>query len=221
MAGDSLVIKKGIFMKTSKTLALTTCLVTSASAFSAQNFIQDNQLTEFRRDKGESLVWLSHENREKGLGEVGSSKDTAFGVSGSSRFRFTRDLDNHDFTANPGLSQVVTGVPAYTDLTYSLYYCDKKGEDSQTQLYFGVRRVIEGAPLTGSVITEATVHNSDLVDAPTGNKKCFRQVSLDFNSGANTQVEIFSLLDVQTTTKPDISTELQVRVDEFSLTAAE
>lgn len=205
-------------MNMRKMVVLAACLVTSSFAFSAQNYIQDPQFTEYRSNKGKSDFWSSHENSAEGLGDVGSSKDSAFLPDGSSRIRFRRDDSEHDFSAKPGLSQIVTHLPAYTNMTYSLYYCDKKGYQSQSQLHFGVRRVTNGALLAGDVIVEARVHSRDLNSAPQGdNKTCFRQVSIDFNTGKNTEVEIFSLMEIDTTDKPDLSQELEVRVDEFSL----
>ena len=222
-------------MNTRNTIVLGACLLTSSLSFAAENYIQDGQLTEYRSESGRSDVWISHEDSDDGLGDVGSSGDSAFGDDGSSRFRFKRGMDDHDFNATPGLSQVVTGLPTHTDFTYSFFFCDKKGKKSQTRIYFGVRTITEDAlltqdtrdvldeSLTGALIKGARVHNSEfygeLSSAPRGdNKKCFRQVSLDFNTGAHTNVEIFSLLEVHTTETPDLSKELAVRVDEFNLT---
>ncbi|MEE1674998.1 hypothetical protein SNR37_000320 [Agarivorans aestuarii] len=205
-------------MHIQKNLALSATMFTACLAFSAHAYVQDHQLTEYRADKGKSAVWLSHEDSSGGLGDVGSSKDSAFGEVGSSRFRFKRDVSNHDFNSKPGLSQVVSGLPANTDMSYSLYYCDKKGANSPTQLHFGVREVITNAPLAGTVLADTKVHVKDLAQAPQGeNKKCFRQVSIDFNTGNNTQVEIFSLLEVNTSQELSLDKELEVRVDEFAI----
>ena len=222
-------------MNTRNTMVLGACLFTSSLAFAAENYIQDSHLTEYREYTGGSDIWISHEGSDDGLGDVGSSSDSAFGEKGSSRFRFKRGLDDHDFTAKPGISQVVTGLPTHTDFTYSLFVCDKKGINSQTRLYFGVRTITEDSlltqyaqdvveeSLTGKLIKAARVHNSEfsgeLANAPMGRKKkCFRQVSLDFNTGSNTNVEVFSLLEVHTSETPDLSQELAMRVDEFNLT---
>lgn len=222
-------------MNTCKTIALSACLLSSSFAIAEQNYIQDNQLSDYRADSGYSEVWISHERSDEGLGDVGSSKDSAFGGEGSARYRFKHDQDNNDFTAKPGLSQVITGLPTHTDFTYSLYVCDKKGTKSQTRIYFGVRTIVEDDLLTddvrevkdislsGALIKASRVHNSEfageLSDAKRGaKKKCFRQVSLDFNTGVHSNVEIFALLDVHTTGTPDLSKDLQIRVDEFSLT---
>lgn len=222
-------------MNTRKPLVLGVSLLTSSFAFSAQNYIQDGQFTEYRDDNSRSDVWISHEGSDDGLGDVGSSGSTAFGEEGSARLRFIRKIENHDFTAQPGLSQVVTGLPTHTELTYSLYVCDQKGTNSQTRLYFGVRTITDDdllnqdakdvvdESLSGALIKSSRVHNSEfkgeLSGARKGDvKKCFRQVSLDFNTGAHTNVEVFALLDVHTTDVPDLSKELAIRVDEFVLT---
>ncbi|MGY5451103.1 hypothetical protein ACVFI8_09200 [Agarivorans sp. MS3-6] len=205
-------------MNVTKSIALGTSLLTSCLVFSAHAYVQDPQLTEYRANKGKSSVWLSHEDSKEGYGDVGSSKDSAFDAEGSSRFRFKRDVAYHDFNSTPGLSQIVSGLPKNTDMTYSLYYCDKKGNNSPTKLHFGVRTVADSAPLTGDVIADSKAHVSELAMAPQGNKKCFRQVSVDFNTGANTSVEIFSLLEVDTSAELSLDKELEVRVDEFSIT---
>ncbi|GDY25320.1 hypothetical protein AHAT_12100 [Agarivorans sp. Toyoura001] len=204
-------------MRLQKTIALGAGILGTCIVLSAHAYVQDPQLTNYRADKGKSAVWLSHEDSSNGLGDVGSSKDSAFEGEGSSRFRFKRDVSNHNFSAMPGLSQLVRDLPANTDMVFSLFYCDKKGNSSPTQLYFGVREVGD-ASLTGNMLAETRAHVRDLADAPQGeNKKCFRQVSIDFNTGDNNQVEIFSLLEVDTSTTPSLDKELEVRVDAFSI----
>ena len=203
-----------------KPILITVGLFTSSLALSAQNYVQDPQLTAYRSDQGESQVWISHEDSDGGLGDVGSSGDTAFGEQGSSRMRFKQSVDIHDFTAKPVLSQALIGLPANKEMTYSLYYCDKKGEDSASTLYYGVREFVKGASLTGKVIAEKRAHVSELSDAPQSKTKdCFRQVSLDFNSGKSGNVEIFSLMEVDAGEggEPDMYRDVEVRIDEFAV----
>lgn len=202
-----------------KTILITAGLLTSSLAFSAQNYVVDSQLTEFRSNVTLSDFWVIHEDSKGGLGDVSTSGDTAFGAKGSARMRFKKSIATHDFSAKPGLSQVLTGLPANTEMSYSLYYCDQKGPLSPTSLYYGVREVT-GASLTGKVIAEKRVHVRELNGAPKADKKrCFRQVSLDFNSGTSGNVEIFSLMEVDAgdTGKPDMSKDMTVRIDEFSV----
>jgi len=203
-----------------KPIIITAGLLASSAAFSAHNYIVDHQLTDYRSNKGESEVWTSHEDSKGGLGDVGSSGNTAFDAQGSARIRFKESVSINDFTAKPGLSQVLKGLPVNTEMTYSLYYCDEKGPASPSSLYYGVREVVEGASLTGKVIAENRVHTRELDAAPKAEKKaCFRQVSLDFNSGAGS-VEIFSLMEVYVgdADKPDMTKDIEVRIDEFSVT---
>jgi poly(beta-D-mannuronate) lyase len=205
-----------------KPILFTASLLASSLAFSAQNYVVDPQLTDYRGNQGNSDVWISHEDSDGGLGDVGSSGDTAFDAQGSSRIRFKESVAINDFTAKPGLSQVIAGLPANTNMVYSLYYCDKKGPLSPSTLYYGVREVVEGASLAGKVIAEKRVHVKDLDAAPQGEKgACFRQVSVDFNSGATGAVEIFSLMEVYVgdAAKPDMTKDIEVRIDEFSVTA--
>jgi poly(beta-D-mannuronate) lyase len=195
----------------------------STLAISAQaNYVQDPELTAYRANQGNSDVWISHEDSAGGKGDVGSSGSTAFGEQGSSRFRFEKKYDNHDFTAKPGLSQVVTGLPANSDMTYSLYYCDTKGPTSASTLYFGVREVVEGQSLAGKAIAESRAHARDLDDAPKGDvKSCFRQVKVDFNSGSTGNVEIFALMEANAGDDGQVNQrkEVEVRVDSFAIEA--
>ncbi|MEZ9833360.1 polysaccharide lyase 6 family protein [Vibrio breoganii] len=185
--------------------------------------VHDAQFVDFRANSGTSDVWVQHENSSAGFGDVGSSGDNAFGDGGSARIRFKKDVFNHDFSALPGVSQVVEGLPLNTDVTYSLYYCDNKKDDSLSSLYFGARDI------DGNAINEDYAHVKDLGNAPQGtNKTCFKKVSTTFNTGNNGSVELFALMAIDvngTMTEEEIyassqftSNELEVRLDEFSLT---
>ncbi|MBR9727931.1 alginate lyase precursor [Shewanella intestini] len=188
----------------------------------------DANLGEFRTASGKSDVWKTYEDDSAGLGDVGSSGDSAFTdtgseKSGSARVRFKKTGTNHDFTSLPGLSQVVSGLPLHTDMSYSLYYCDNKGENSLSSLHFGAREV-DGTP-----IVDSYAHVKDLGDAPQGNvKSCFKQVTTQFNTGESASIEVFAVMEINKDgqlTDDDIyahsqftSNELEVRLDEFSLT---
>lgn len=205
-----------------KPILITAALFSSSLAFATTgpNYVLDPQLTDYRGNKGQSDNWISHEDSDGGLGDVGSSGDSAFGPQGSSRIRFKANVDTHNFASQPGLSQVIVGLPANTDMVYSMYYCDKKGESSASVLYFGVREAVAAGSLQGKVIAEKRAHVSELGNAPTGDTKaCFRQVSLDFNSGSTGQIEIFSLMEVQVDEgdTPDMYSDIEVRIDEFSV----
>ncbi|MGY5452811.1 polysaccharide lyase 6 family protein [Agarivorans sp. MS3-6] len=188
--------------------------------------LEDGNLGEFRSNSGSSNVWVQHEGDSEGLGDVGSSGDSAFtdtgsSSSGSARVRFKASASNHDFTATPGLSQTVANIPSNTNMSYSLYYCDNKGDDSLSTLHYGVKDD------SGIIIAEAFSHVSDLDDAPQGSvKTCFKQVELAFNSADNTTLEVFAFMQIDTSNSdPEIyaseqftDDELEVRLDEFSLT---
>lgn len=183
--------------------------------------IEDNQLSDFRANSGKSDFWITHEDNDEGLGDVGSSGDTAFGDSGSARIRF-RSADD-DFSVTPGLSQFVSGLKTNTDYTFSLYYYDNKKDSSPSHLHFGVKTDV-GESLQGSVIVEDIVHVKDLDDRPQGSVKTgFRQVEVSFNTGENTDVEIFALMQIDQTqvdnikAQSDIGKATEVRVDEFAL----
>ncbi|MGX9416723.1 hypothetical protein ACXJY6_11185 [Vibrio sp. RC27] len=207
--------------KLTKTVATTVGLLVSTFALSTQAaYIQDAQLSEYRANKGESEVWVSHEDSDGGKGDVGSSGNTAFGDEGSSRFRFKQKVAINDYTATPGLSQIVSGLPQNADMQFSLYYCDEKGEMSASTLHYGVNEVVEGAALTGAVIADARAHVKDLGDAPVAEvKACFKQISVDFNSGSTGSVEIFALLETDPSDGNNMAKDSEIRVDEFAITA--
>ncbi|WP_261817938.1 hypothetical protein [Vibrio gallicus] len=182
---------------------------------SASSLIQDPQLTAFRSNSGKSDVWNKDANKNNGLGDVGSSKDTAYGDEGSARIRFIDSSD--DFSATPGLSQTVTGLKSNTDYVLSFYYNDKKGDNSPSELLAGAK----GAD--GKVLGEKAIHVRDLSTSPRGEvKKDFRQAQVEFNSGDNTSVTIYthmSIVDLNNIDmNGDIGKQTEVRVDEFALT---
>ncbi|MDN3718061.1 polysaccharide lyase 6 family protein [Vibrio breoganii] len=186
--------------------------------------IQDGDLGQWRSDGGSSDFWLQQEGSSEGLGDVGSSGDSAFndegGTNGSARIRFKAGEDTYDFTSTPGLSQKVSGIPMDTPMTYSLYYCDNKGDDSVSTLHYGVK------DSEGNIISEARAHIKDLDDAPEGSvKSCFKQVTLEFDSASNSDVEVFAYMEIDTSVGVDEllyqvenNKELEVRIDEFDLT---
>ena len=187
---------------------------TVVAVASGDNLIADPQLTEFRSNSGKSDVWKKSANKNAGLGDAGSSKDTAFDEEGSSRLRFVSA--NDDFSAQPGLTQQVLGLQPNTDYQLSLYYNDKKGDDSISELVFGV----DG--MTGESLVSKTVHVSELANAPQGAvKKRFKQTAVNFNSGSNVSVTIYAKLHItdpsQIDSSGDIGKQTEVRIDEFKL----
>lgn len=196
---------------TSKVASTTNSVVSVATG---SNLIIDPQLTQFRSNSGKSDVWKKDANKNKGLGDAGSSKDTAFGEEGSSRLRFMAASD--DFTAQPGLSQEVFGLQPNTDYEFSLYYNDKKGDESPTELVFGVTSA------SGQSLATKTVHASELNNAPKGAvRDSFRQTLVSFNSGANVSVTVYAKLHIAELSKidmdGDIAKQTEVRIDEFKL----
>jgi poly(beta-D-mannuronate) lyase len=107
-------------------------------------------------------------------------------------------------------------------MTFAMYYCDKKGEDSLSTLHYGLR-----LPNSGTIVAEARAHVKDLDDAPQGSiKDCFRQVTLDFNTQGYDSLEIFALMEIDTINFTSeqilahdqfIDDELEIRIDEFSI----
>ncbi|WP_415668906.1 polysaccharide lyase 6 family protein, partial [Vibrio rarus] len=184
--------------------------------------VQDGDLGQWREDGGSSDVWVQYEG--VGGDDVGSSGDSAFNddvTNGSARVRFKKGEDSYDFTAKPGLSQKVTGLPADKDMTFSMYYCDNKGDDSASTLHYGVK------DSNDNIIIDARAHVKDLDDAPEGSvKNCFKQVTVDFNSSSYNDVEIFAYMEIDTENFSqeqlealvDSDKELEVRIDEFSIT---
>ncbi|CAM3206446.1 chondroitinase-B domain-containing protein [Vibrio rarus] len=139
---------------------------------------------------GHKEGWTEHKDNA----DVGSSSDSAFSAGGSARMRFKHSDDaTNDFTSEPSISQVVTGLPENTDVTFSIYYCNQMKDDAHlASLHFGAREVAKTS-LAGNILSEANVHTSDLKNAPSGSKKdCFKKATTSFNTGANTSVEIFA-----------------------------
>ncbi|MPW35283.1 polysaccharide lyase 6 family protein [Vibrio sp. B1Z05] len=170
--------------------------------------------------KGDRENWVEHEDSVAGLGEVGGSKDSAFSGEGSIRLRFINGTDEdgnnidakNDFTAQPSVTRVVSGLPTNTDVTFSMYYCDKMGDKSLATLGFGARTVAAES-LKGTLLKEDFAHNKDLANAPEGsNKDCFKKVTTTFNTGDNTSIELFANMIVD---KDGSLTNDQIKTDSF------
>ena len=184
--------------------------------------VVDGNMADWKSNSGSLGVWKTDEDSDGGLGDVGSSSDSAIS-SGSARIRFkSEEGPIHDFTVTPGISQSLSGVETGVDLTYALYYCDKKGDDSLTTLHYGLKNA------DGTVIVDARVHVKDLDDALEGTSKdCFKQVTLNVPNNTASDIVIFAAMEVDTSvlTNAEIlvheqytDDDLEVRVDEFSLT---
>ncbi|MGV3002326.1 hypothetical protein [Vibrio sp.] len=198
------------------------CTITSGDATpstttAAQtgDLIQDGQLTDFRANSGSSDIWIKHADKNAGLGDVGSSKDTAFDDEGSARIRFMSA--NDDFSAKPGLTQDISGLQPNTDYTLSFYYYDKKGNNSLSELDVGLKDI------SGKVIASKTLHARDVSQNPSGAVKSgFKLTTLDFNSGSNTNAQVFLYMSItdpsQIDKNGDIGKQTEVRVDEFKIT---
>ncbi|GEA49696.1 hypothetical protein VIN01S_05000 [Vibrio inusitatus NBRC 102082] len=181
-------------------------------AVATGNLIADPNIVEFRANSGTSDVWNKLADKNNGLGDVGSSKVSAFEDEGSVRIRFVASSD--DFSAMPGLSQQVNGLQANTDYTLSLYVEDKKGAASPTSV------VVGATDATGKELVEQTFHVASMTNAPQADRKSFRQVAVEFNSGSNTTATIFAKLKIDDASaiSGDIGKETEIRVDAFSLT---
>ncbi|WP_299692294.1 hypothetical protein [uncultured Vibrio sp.] len=177
------------------------------------NLIADPNIVEFRANSGKSDVWKKHADKNNGLGDVGSSKVSAFADEGSVRIRFINASD--DFSATPALSQQVNGLKPNSDYILSLYVEDKKGAASPTSVIVGATDV------AGQELVEQAFHVASMNDAPHGDRKSFRQVAVEFNSGNNTSATIFAKLKIDDASaiSGDVSKRTEIRVDAFSLTA--
>ncbi|CAM3206524.1 chondroitinase-B domain-containing protein [Vibrio rarus] len=163
-------------------------------------------------DKSDVSDWITHEDSDAGLGDVTVSSDSAFSGTGSMRIRFKKTADaNNDFSAEPGVSQIVKNLPKHTDMTFSVYYCDKMKDNSLANLHFGAKTVTSES-LKGNTINDKYVNNKDLTNAPKGSSKdCFKQASTTFNTGDNDQVELFATMAVD----KDAIAKDQVRSDQY------
>lgn len=193
----------------------TEATVKSASEVSSsKNLIRDPQFTKFRASNGGKGAWIKDVPNKAAHGNVSSSKDTAFDDEGSARIRFK--AKNPNLYAQPGVSQMVTGLEKNTDYQLSLYYSDKRRNKSYTEL------IMEVTNKQGDEIARKKVHNSELTGAPRGKVKShFRQTFLTFNSGNNTTVKISAKLGItdpsQIDLNGDIGKQTEIRVDDFVL----
>ncbi|OBT15545.1 hypothetical protein A9264_12830 [Vibrio sp. UCD-FRSSP16_10] len=186
--------------------------------------VADTDFSDYKN--GHKEGWTEHKDNA----DVGSSSDSAFSEGGSARMRFKYSDDaTNDFTSEPSISQVVSGIPENSDVTFSIYYCNQmKGDASLASLHFGAKEVASTS-LAGHILADKTVQYSDLKDAPSGSKKdCFKQATTTFNNGTNTSVEIFAGMavapnDVDSVkasgayTNNGTSGKFEIRVDNLAL----
>lgn len=204
---------KKIYLGLAISALLTGCVTTTTQA-PRDNLILDPNLTQFRADNGSSKVWRKNDGRKVGLGEAGTSKSSSTDEKGSVRIRFLSK--NDDFTAEPGITQLVRNVLPNTDYNYSLYYQDKRGNDSVPKLAYGV------IDANGRSLADNVVHVSDVRYNPRGESdQSFRQTYISFNSGNNTQVTIYAKLQISDPSKidmkGDIAKQTEIRLDQFKL----
>ncbi|GEM80428.1 hypothetical protein [Vibrio superstes] len=181
------------------------------AAGTGDNLVADPNIVEFRANSGKSDVWVKHSDKNNGLGDVGSSKVSAFEDEGSVRLRFISASD--DFSAMPGLSQQVNGLAPNTDYVLSLYVEDKKGSASPTSV------VIGATDAAGKELAEQVFHVASMDNAPKADRSSFRQVAVEFNSGGNTSATIFAKLKIDDASaiSGDIGKATEIRVDAFSV----
>lgn len=204
---------KKIYLGLAIATLLTGCVSTGPQA-PKENLILDPHLTDYRADSGSSKVWRRNDGKKVGLGEAGTSKSSATDDPGSVRVRFLSK--NDDFTAEPGLTQLVRDVEPNTDYNYSLYFQDKRGNDSVVKLIYGV------IDASGRSLADNAVHVSDVRYNPRGEADAsFRQTYVSFNSGNNTHVTIYAKLHIidpaKIDMKGDIAKQTEIRIDEFKL----
>lgn len=169
---------------------------------------------------GWSTIENSGDGKEtQGLGNVGSSNNSAFGSKGSAQIGYQYAADEN---STPTLYQDIDGILPNTDYSLSMYLLVKPSSNSSAT--FGA------LDATGTRVLSEKIANYDELksgSAPESDEDGYYQSSVSFNSGSNTSVRIFVKFNPELiANNPAQPAELdsdtrkayELRVDNFELT---
>ena len=177
--------------------------------------VLDGDFVDFRA--GEA-TWVSVEG--DGIGDVGSSSNSASGGDGSARLRYR---DESHANGSPGISQTVDGLFADTNYTFSVHV----RRDSDASVLLNVN--LQG---NETLIADNISVDYSQLDEDTEADDSFRRYDFTFNSEGNTAVEIIFNMAPQAIDLGGAAAELdgngfytgetqrlnEIRVDDVSLT---
>ncbi|MDO6746425.1 polysaccharide lyase 6 family protein [Gilvimarinus sp. 1_MG-2023] len=167
----------------------------------------------------ETIENVGDDQGSQGLGNVGSSNNSAFGDKGSVQLGYSYPEDEN---STPTLYQIIDGVLPNTEYTLSMYLLVKSTSNSTAT--FGAQNE------AGSVTLGEKIADYDQLEssgAPESSEDGYYQASMTFNSGDNTSVRIFAQFNAESIANNPGGTEqmdsdtrkiYELRVDNFELT---
>ncbi|MFV0575080.1 MAG: hypothetical protein ACK5NC_06670 [Vibrio sp.] len=188
----------------------------------AMGKVADGAFTRFAYNDNSSEAWIVHENADLGLGDVSPSPLTASGDAGSLRLSFPVVNENTTEDLGPAVSQIIPNISPDTDYVLTVYYRDDKGDNSANTLELGVKDAgVES--LTGNLIRSKLFTNKDIGGDNDKNDETggFRKVTMAFNSGSNTTLEVYVMSHLtgkdDLAASEDMTEQTQVFIDDISL----
>lgn len=184
----------------------------------AMGKVADGAFTRFAMNSNSSEAWLVHVNPELGQGDAEAVNITASGDPGSLRLFYPSINDTSTRQVGPAISQIIPNIEPDTEYTLTVYYRDEKGDESPNLLELGVKDMGVGS-LAGNLIRTKTFTNDD-IDAADDEDNGFRKVTLAFNSGSNTTLEIYIMSHLSNTDNIDVNnvaSQTEVFIDDVVL----
>ncbi|WP_105901328.1 hypothetical protein [Vibrio gangliei] len=187
----------------------------------AMGKVADGAFTRFALNNNTSGAWIVHENAELGQGKVEATTLTASGDAGAIRLYYPSVGPSSVLPMmGPGVSQIIPNIEPDADYVLTVYYRDEKGEESPNILELGVKDMGVGS-LNGNVIRVKEFTNED-IDSDGDDTNGFRKVTMAFNSGSNTTLEVYALTHLANTdnldSNNDIGLQTEVFLDDIYLT---
>ncbi|MEZ9768947.1 polysaccharide lyase 6 family protein [Vibrio breoganii] len=164
---------------------ITNLMLETANVGLTTILIPDRKFEKFTQNNTKSANWITFGDKDSSQGSVTSYSTSFDRVSQAVRLGFEADGILKDFSIEPGIEQTIKGLPLNKDYTFSLYFCDLKGEQSLSTLHFGVKDT------KGKLMQGTTAHIQALDQNQVETKGCFNKVTMSFNNGNHKDLIIF------------------------------
>lgn len=187
----------------------------------AMGKVADGAFTRFALNNNSSGAWIVHANPTLGQGNVEASNITASGDAGAVRLYYPSVNESSVIPMmGPGVSQIIPNIEPDADYILTVYYRDEKGDESPNVLELGVKDMGVGS-LAGNLIRTKQFTNSE-IDSDGDDTHGFRKVTMAFNSGSNTTLEVYALTHLSATdgidANGDVAHQTEVYLDDIYLT---
>lgn len=180
----------------------------------AMGKVADGAFTRFALNNNTSGAWIIHDSSELGQGKVEATSITASGDAGAIRLYYpSLDENTLQVKVGPGISQIIPNIAPDTEYTLTVYYRDDKGDESPNTLQLGVKDM--GVESLGGNVIRMKEFTSNDIDSDGDETNGFRKVTMAFNSGSNTTLEIYASTLVSSTDNIDLNGDIAKQTEVF------